>query len=87
MFSPESRRDENMKIEVFFSMTGLELTLVIGFLDAFLPPKSGARHHDYELLQSFKPNCALLLVGILPAKRRSACAAKTLLPRARLTSG
>ena len=77
-----------MKIEVFFlSLTGLRDTIVIGFLDAFLPPKSAARHHNYELLQSSKPNCELLLVGTLGANGRSTCGEKPILPRARLTSG
>ena len=68
-------------------MTGLELTKVIGFLDAFLPPKSGARHHNYELLQSSKPNYEELLSPILPAKRGTTYPEKPILPRTRLTPG
>ena len=76
-----------MKIQgVFCCPAGLEHNSNL-ILDAFLPPKSGARHHNYELLQSFKPHCELLLVGMILAIRRSACPAKPLLPRARLTSG
>ena len=43
--------------------------MIIVFLDAFLAPKSGARHHNSVELQSLKPNYAELLVGIHYTKR------------------
>ena len=48
--------------------------MIIGFKHAFFPPKSGARHHSYELLQSSKPNYEELLVGILWGIGGQACA-------------
>ena len=59
IFSYKSRREKNMKIQVFL-ITPPERShnsnLILGVI---FPPKSGARLKRYQLLQSFKPNCEL----------------------------